>query len=700
MKKPLTGKTKRLLAVGAVSLVLAVLFEFLFVALSNRTSATEYKRTELSAADFDNWEFEKRDGDEYYALAYNSYFFAENLGLGPVKDIEVSFCRSQADRTEAVIYYTGTVNGIYGDFTAPLVLSGDGVYTAYISASQIDSVRIYPTETVRSTVSFSGVVFSPLVVSEVFSLSRLLLWVVSLVMLYSLYTVVRFFIFKKGESPRLWFALYCVVCGLSLLALFIAAHTFSTLRGTESFILPLGFIAVSAAYAAVWFIIARLKKPHEKLAAIIAATGIVFTFALAPLQAPDEQNHYLRAYALSRGQLSFEYDYVYPDDVNLLCEKFPGQLRHNILEPGGATIYDLFSQYLAGDDAADVHCSIQIILPYIPAAAGMAIVNLFGGDALACLYAGRLVNTAVFALCAFLALKLAKRYRGAVILTSLFPLTVFMAATLSYDSMFLSAFILLLGFLFKEEFSSRDMWLAAAMFCVIILIKPIYFPLALLLLTIPKDSYKAKTKKLPALILFVGFGALVYIGSLIYAGLFAVNIPPTVYLEGVDKLAQIKYVLSNPLRYAIVMVADGYANSFYLNSLGVLGALDATCLLTNLLTPVVIVLAAALYADTSREYKKSDTVIHALVTAVSYAVIVTGFYAMWSTLGSSSILGVQARYFIPIVPSLAALISRALSRTLVFANVEKSSRDGACLAVCGSLTALASLELFANYFLM
>lgn len=700
MKKPLEGRTKRLIALGAAAVILAVLFELIFVALSNRTDSAEYRRTELSAADFESWEFESRGGDEYYALAYNSYFFAENLSLGPVKNIEVYFSRSQGDLTETVIYYTGTVNGIYGDFSAPLVAGDEGVYTAYIDAEQIDSVRIYPTETVRSTVSFSGAVFSPEVISVTFSPSRLLLWVVTLAMIYSMYILVRHFCFKKGERPKLWLSLYSVANGLALLALFVATRTFSTLRGTESFILPLGFIAITAAFAALWFIVVRLKKPHEKLAAIVAVAGTIFVFALAPLQAPDEQNHYLRAFALSRGQLNFEYNYDYPDDVEQLCYRFSGQVRYNILEPGKATIYDLFSQYLAGGEAPDVHCNIQIILPYIPASVGMALVSLVGGGALACLYAGRLMNLAVFVLCAYFALKLAKRYRGAVILTTLFPLTVFMASSLSYDSMFLSAFILLLGLLFKEDFTSRDMWLAAAMFCVIILIKPIYFPLALLLLTVPKESYKAKTKKPLALILFVGFGVLVYLGSLIYAGLFAVNIPPTTYLEGVDKLSQIKYVLSNPLRYAIVMVADGYANSFYLNALGVLGALDAPCLLTNLLAPVAIVFVSALYADTASIYKKSDTLIHGIVVAVSYAVIVTGFYAMWSTLGSSSILGVQARYFITLVPSLAALISRALSKTFVFAGNDRKNRDNTCLAVCGSLAALASLELFANYFLM
>ncbi|NLC78694.1 MAG: DUF2142 domain-containing protein, partial [Ruminococcaceae bacterium] len=98
-------------------------------------------------------------------------------------------------------------------------------------------------------------------------------------------------------------------------------------------------------------------------------------------------------------------------------------------------------------------------------------------------------------------------------------------------------------------------------------------------------------------------------------------------------------------------------------------------------------------------YKKSDTIIHGAVSILSYAGVVTGFYAMWSTLGSSSILGVQARYFIPLVPSLAALLSRAFSKTLSFAGGHEN-RDNVCLAVCGSLAALASLELFANYFFM
>lgn len=699
MKFSLSKNAKRLIIIGAAIALLSVAFEFLFVSLSGGAEKDEYRRTELSREAFSQWEFEDRNNGDYYALAYNSYFYAENLNLGPVKNIEVRFTRSESDMTETVIYYTGTVNGIYGDFTAPLVGNGEGVYLAYVEASSIDSIRIYPTESVRTTVNFSGVTFTPEVTETAFSFSRVLLWVVTLAMLYALYNTVRFFFFKKGEKPRLWATVYTVACGLALLVLFVAARTFSTLRGTEAFILPLGFLAVTAGFLVLWFICVRLKKPHKKLAATVAAVGVIFTFALAPLQAPDEQNHYLRAYAISRGQLGFEYDYEYPDAVKLLCESFPGQARYNILAPGKATVYDLFSKYFEGGTAKNVNCNIQVIAPYIPAAAGMALARLVGGDALLSLYIGRLMNVAVFALCAYFALKLAKRYRGALILTTLFPLTVFMAASLSYDSMFLAAFVLMLGLLFKEEFTSKDLWLSTALFCLIISIKPIYFPLALLLLTVPKENYKAKVNRQLALFLFAGFGALIYIGSLIYAGLFAVNIPPTTYLEGVDKLAQIKYVLSNPLRYAVVMVADGYANSFYLNSLGILGALDAECIITNLVAPIAVVVVAALYADTAPLYKKSDTIIHGAVIILSYAVVVTGFYAMWSTLGSSSILGVQARYFIPLVPSLAALLSRAFSKTLSFAGGHEN-RDNVCLAVCGSLAALASLELFANYFFM
>ena len=703
MKKGISSKTKNLLIFSAALLVVAVVLELLFVGISNRHDESDYVLSSVGASSFTSWEFEDKGNGNYYALAYNSYLTADDLGGARADKIEVFLSRTTSDSTETVIYYTGKVNGIYGEFIAPLTLEREGVYVGYLGADSLDRIRICPTEIVHSTITFDGVVINPDVSVASFSVARIILWGMLCAMLYSLYIIIRFFAFKKGERPNLWLIIYFCLGGALMLASYEGTRMFTSVRGLEGIILPVVFVLFSLLYAALWFIAVRLREPHKKLCAAVAVLGVMFTFALSPLQAPDEQNHFLRAYAISGGQLNFEFNYEYPGDVQLLFDSFKGQFYLEKHEKGLATTISQISMLLTTDATSYksdyCHSDIQLLLPYIPAAIGIGIVRLVGGNALFCLYAARLMNVAVFAICAYLALKNAARYRGAIILAALLPLTLFMAATTSYDSMFLSAFILMFGLICKNNFRQWDLLAVVALFSVMISIKPIYFPLAFLILTIPKSEYKPKTNKISALLLILGFGAIVYLGSLIYADLFASNIPPTVYLDGVDKLSQIKYVLSNPVRYAMVMVVDGYLNSFYLNTFGDLGALDVHCILTNLLSPVLVVVVAALYADTAKRYKKSDAVIFSVITVASYAIIVTGFYAMWSTLGSTSILGVQSRYFITLVPLLAALISKALSKAISF-NLGDRSRDNATIAICGGLSFVAAFEMFARYFLM
>lgn len=712
LKKPIARKVVTIFVVA----VLATGAELCFAAAQG--SDLEYTRAEYVAADFTGWEVEERGGGNYYMLANNSYFQKSDFGGIAVQTMEIRLSRDASDNTEMVLYYSGTKGGVKGEFPTPIKKVSDGIYTATLDIESLDAVRIHPTERVRTVVRFDGIVINPTITMPSFSTARVILWGFLAALLYVAYNnAVGIIISRREKNGRkkikllyvklpIWTSVYIIICATVLLAVFQATRMFSGVRGAEAVLLPVASVAFSALYFVAWLIVERIKKVELKLAVAVLTIGILFSFANAPLQAPDEYTHFMRAYTISRGQLGFDYNYKFPDDVYWLAETFPAEYNNTVSETGNGTVITSIEKYSEKENAPytgrDIKTYIQVIIPYIPAAIGIAAARLFGGGALVCLYAARICNVIVFALCAYFALKWAARYRGALIAAVLLPMTLFMAASTSYDAMFLACTVLYFGIILKDRFIDRDLIVLLFVFAVIVSIKPIYLPMAFLVMLIPKESVKTKLPRWWCVAIAAAVALVFYEGTLMYASAFG-NIPPVNKLAGVDVAAQASYIFANPLRYIMVLLVDAYTKVLYIDQFGIFGWLDVKAALTGLLTPIMFVVVGALYADTARTYKKTDKWLHALVAAAVYLIVVTGFYATWSTLGSTDILGVQARYFIPIIPCTVALLSSAMSPVLRFRfviNDRESMRDNVCVYICAAVSFVGAAELALNYFLM
>ncbi len=700
-------------AAAALLLALAALCELLFVQMINRpvdaslpAGGEAAARRDYAGDAFTGWEFEQTCAQEYYALAYNSYFSLDGLDGVWAQTLSVRLLRDPADDTETVVYYDAAVNGVRGEYMAALVRTGEGLYTARLDADALYGLRIYPTERVRSTVGFGGATLNPFIVRERFSPARLLLWLFCLLSLWVLARWIWARRTKRAPAPGGWGRWYILLQTAALLAAFQAPRLFSAAAGRETLLLLAALGGFSGLYAAVWLVVRRLKTPHAKLAACVLACGAVFCVATAPMQAPDEAAHYLRTYSIACGDFTFDGAAAYPDDVRRLVELFPGWFYKEVQQKGQATVLDRLAVCAAEEGepfAGQTDASqIQLIFPYLVPAVGVLTGRLLG-SALAGFYLGRFANVCLLALCAYFGLKWAERYRGAVICTALFPLTLFMGASYSYDACLLALLLLYLGLVFGARLTGRGFAGLALCFGGIAAIKPLYLPLALLLFTIPAARAGGKKRRLRAprlcaFALLLAAGAAAYALALGYAALFMRGIRPSVLPAGVDVAAQIRYILSNPVRYALTAAVDGYLNCFYLDELGLFGWLDVPAVLTGLLAPVVVALTAAFYADEAPARPKSDRWVFAGTAVLIYGIVVTGFYCTWSTLGSTSILGVQARYLIPALPALSALLSALLGGRLRFARAQGGERDALAVYLCAGLGLLAALETALLYF--
>ena len=71
---------------------------------------------------------------------------------------------------------------------------------------------------------------------------------------------------------------------------------------------------------------------------------------------------------------------------------------------------------------------------------------------------------------------------------------------------------------------------------------------------------------------------------------------------------------------------------------------------------MVFFVAFSLLYKIDVKFKKKERIITALIFLITYVGIYAVFYLNWTTVGLNTILGVQSRYFLPIIALIPLLI--------------------------------------------
>ena len=202
-------------------------------------------------------------------------------------------------------------------------------------------------------------------------------------------------------------------------------------------------------------------------------------------------------------------------------------------------------------------------------------------------------------------------------------------------------------------------WMIFISVLLISLIKQPYIILAFLVFVLPFEDEKLKKISIIALIAMI-IVTVLSVGSL-FSSLFtttAIQTYSTGTTENVSFVGQTRFVLSNPLivftlfKDMIVSIQDLFllkANFFHYT--GYKGIK-----LINLMY-VLFYLGFSLFYKLDINLKKKERMILALIFLIAYVGIYIIFYLTWSPLGSTTILGVQSRYFLPVIALLPLIIN-------------------------------------------
>lgn len=484
------------------------------------------------------------------------------------------------------------------------------------------------------------------------------------------------------------------------------------LDGIPAAPLTLAAVGVFSLLYLALFLLFRLCRDKISLKASIAVfvVGLLFCFASAPLQAPDENNHFLRAYAIASGNFGYDASRGYPEDVEWLVQLFPGFYNHRVayaaeeLAPSAFAAYEAAKTGQSGAPAPQTEPVLTITLPFLPQALGIALARLFGFGALGCMYAGRIANLLVYAALSYFTFRNCHKYRGVFFAVVLLPLSLFMAASCSYDSVMLALCYLLVSYFCKKEIGNTDLIVFAVLLMLATYLKPMNFVLAAVLLLIPKERWKARANPRLAVLALVALALLFWFGLGQVDKLLTQNYGTFERGTGDENapLAQVLFMLQNPASFVARVGLTFYEEGGFLAGLGNFGWVDMDIPLVQVLSVLSLCAAAALGIQQRQDTKWTSGLALFLASFFYSAAILAGMYVLATDLFSIRVTGVQARYFLPAILLLFMAASITLGKVVrpVLAGGQSAKRaENVALCIALAVAFIAAVFLFQNYFI-
>ncbi|WHE88211.1 DUF2142 domain-containing protein [Lachnoanaerobaculum gingivalis] len=266
--------------------------------------------------------------------------------------------------------------------------------------------------------------------------------------------------------------------------------------------------------------------------------GVAYMYVFPAMSAPDEIAHFISAYKISNkmlgkqatvkdghviiraqdlwiedvdGEYTFDKSKSEEEKVLIPEEGSHGKIISSKLEE---TSYKVFygegnirgaDNYISfgGKDyekAQSLHAPVNTIPSvYFLPATGITVARIMGLNSVYLVLFGRIANLILFILFGTLGIYFLPKFKEFIFLVSLLPTTIELAASYSYDAVMISSMIFFVSYVFylaheKKEFGIKDLVIVSLIAGLVLPCKMVYFPMLLLLFSIPMYKFKFRGK--------------------------------------------------------------------------------------------------------------------------------------------------------------------------------------------------------------
>lgn len=404
------------------------------------------------------------------------------------------------------------------------------------------------------------------------------------------------------------------------------------------------------------------EKPEYAFAAIALTVGIHLILMTGTNQISyDEQTHVSKVWNLSYIGTVYDTEAVL-ELKTLRAPRFNNRWERELTESYLQGIHDY--------DTAEVYQQTKMIYydrrAYLPMALFMAVGRMLKLPFAVMLMLSKLGNLLMYTVVCFFAVRTAKQAKGLAAVFALLPNSIFTASQFCYDacvnSFLLLGMVLTVNEFFEPRTQVRPRNAAAILICLIIgsYAKPVYILMGCLLLFWRNEKFPSKRAAwlfrgaLMALILCMLYEILAKSGTGGSAMATLANGGDT-RMEGTNMLGQLKHIFAAPLSYAGQLlhamfgrIVDWFTGKDQFLMYAYLTTPGTLCTWIFFGTAAFAALVGCKEEQRSR-LKTCDAALFAVMVFGMSAVVWTVLYMSFNAVGSPVIVGVQNRYFTPML---------------------------------------------------
>ena len=410
----------------------------------------------------------------------------------------------------------------------------------------------------------------------------------------------------------------------------------------------------------IYYLIKTRKDKIEKMFLTFAIPlSIAFAIFILPLHVPDEASHILRAYDISLGNIFTKFD----EQGNSTCTVIKEFENITIKKVGTySNLSKLIQKETNYEDTIQDVSSAQSYSPllYIGPSFGFLISRTTGLNIFYGIYLGRLFNVLIFLTLGYFSIKKIPFGKLLLVVCLCMPMMLQQVASCSADSILNTVLIYfishILYMIFKEEkITLKDrivLYILTALIatfkCVYLLVAGIFF------IGIFKKKEERK-QFIKTSIIMVIIGAIFAFSWLLIDSKYtstSLNIKLYIENENINPERQIDYIKNNPLDF-IKLLTEKYVNNTKAVSDEAIGSvLDLYYIKINPLIILafsgILILSAISEKSKFELSKKSKIWILSIIFAITLLVYIV-MYINYTPVGSNDIIGVQGRYYSPLV---------------------------------------------------
>lgn len=302
---------------------------------------------------------------------------------------------------------------------------------------------------------------------------------------------------------------------------------------------------------------------------------------------------------------------------------------------------------------------------YLFSALGILIAKCLDLSVIWTLWLGRLANLLLYGCFVYFAIKKAPVYKMPLLFMACLPIAVSQVSSFSYDAFIFACTVVMFAYfiyMYKNKFETKDLAIFFIACLLMSFIKPPYVFLALGIFAVPKENFpSAKLQKYSAFATFAVFVIVILHFGNFFNQFIGASQHTTDYVlnsRNASFTAQMEYIMGNPaaigtlLLFAVKSVFDVFVvNSTFYHFADFKGLI-----LFNAIYLVFFAVFSVGYQHELNLSRKRRLILTAIVLLVYFSIFGI-LYCTWTPVGASYIVGIQTRYFVPMLPLIPLIVN-------------------------------------------